>query len=130
MNYLLLLSVIVAVTKPMVGSTTAIPQKNVPVRPQEARSDVLAPPADTEAKIRFYARLEGFDEEKAVSIAVCESQLGKYKENWEGSGAYGLYQFKPKTWKHFCKGDIESDDDQIQCFIQLYNKYPHYWECK
>jgi hypothetical protein len=63
-------------------------------------------------------------------IATCESQLGKYRTNWEGSGAEGLLMFKPATFDWACEGDIKNDVDQILCFNKLYPKYPHYWECK
>lgn len=65
-----------------------------------------------------------------LKIATCESQLGKYRENWEGSGAEGLLMFKPQTWNAYCEGDIKSDVDQIKCFNQLYPKHPSWWECR
>ena len=66
----------------------------------------------------------------SLRIAECESKMGKYKYNLQGSSAYGLYQFMPKTFNTYCQGDIESDLDQIICFTKLYKKYPHYWVCK
>ena len=66
----------------------------------------------------------------SLRIADCESKMGKYKYNLQGSSAYGLYQFMPKTFNTYCQGDIESDIDQIICFTKLYKKYPHYWVCK
>ena len=68
--------------------------------------------------------------EISLRIADCESKMGKYKYNLQGSSAYGLYQFMPKTFYSLCQGDIESDIDQIICFTKLYKKYPHYWVCK
>ena len=68
--------------------------------------------------------------EISLRIAECESKMGKYKYNLQGSSAYGLYQFMPKTFYSLCQGDIESDIDQIICFTKLYKKYPHYWVCK
>lgn len=85
---------------------------------------------ETEFIIRVLSKENNFDEETAVRIAICESRLGKYKTNWQGSSAYGLYQFKPATFSYYCLGNIQNDYDQIICFIKLYNKYPHYWECK
>lgn len=63
-------------------------------------------------------------------IAICESQLGRYKTNWEGSGAYGLFQFKKQTWDNYCEGDIRSDRDQTICFLKLYPRHPNWWACK
>jgi len=45
---------------------------------------------------------KGFNPVTAVRIATCESQLSKYKVNWSGSSAYGLYQFMPRTWNAYC----------------------------
>ena len=72
---------------------------------------------------------ENFDPIVAIRIAKCESQLGKYKKNWEGSSATGLYMFMPNTFSHYCSGTIESDIDQIRCFIRLYYKHSGWWEC-
>jgi len=85
---------------------------------------------EIEFKIRTQAILSDFSQEIAVRIAICESQLGKYKTNWEGSSAYGLYQFMPRTWNAYCEGNIKNDDDQIKCFIKLYRTHPEFWECK
>ena len=65
-----------------------------------------------------------------LRIATCESQLGKYRQNWEGSGAEGLLMFKPKTFNAYCEGDIKNDIDQIICFEKLYKKHPEWWACK
>jgi hypothetical protein len=83
-----------------------------------------------EQMIINYSIQNGINYETSLRIANCESKMGKYKVNWDGSSAYGLYQFMPKTFNYYCQGNIESDIDQIKCFVQLYNKYPHYWECK
>lgn len=63
-------------------------------------------------------------------IAICESDMGKYRKNLQGSSAEGLLQFMPRTFKANCEGDIKSDKDQIICFNKLYPKYPNYWICK
>ena len=72
----------------------------------------------------------GFDVNTALRISGCESQHGKYKTNWQGSSAYGLYQFMPKTFNAYCDGVIESDYDQIMCFIKLYPEHKSWWACK
>lgn len=73
---------------------------------------------------------KGFNVNTSLKIAECESQYGKYKENWSGSGAYGLFQFKPKTFNAYCDGLITSDIDQTYCFIKLYEKHKSWWSCK
>jgi hypothetical protein len=70
------------------------------------------------------------DIETAKRIATCESQMGKYRKNFQGSSAEGLFMFMPKTWNAYCDGDIKSDRDQILCFNKLYPKYPNWWVCR
>ena len=79
-----------------------------------------------EALIRIMA---GDLTDTAIRIANCESKMGKYKVNWEGSSAYGLFQFMPKTFNAYCKGDINNNYDQIRCFLELYPKHPSWWKC-
>lgn len=74
--------------------------------------------------------MAGETAEDAVRVARCESMLGKYKTNWEGSSAYGLFQFMPKTFNAYCKGDIKNNYDQIRCFLELYPKHPNWWLCR
>lgn len=73
---------------------------------------------------------KGFETEIALKIADCESKTGKYKINWEGSSAKGIYQFTDKTWKNYCDGDVMDDYDNIRCFMELYEKHPNWWKCK
>lgn len=80
-----------------------------------------------EALIRIMA---GDRAEDAVRVARCESMLGKYNQNWQGSSAYGLFQFMPKTFNAYCKGDIKNNYDQIRCFLELYPKHPNWWLCR
>ena len=90
----------------------------------------LSSPNPVEATIRHYADEYGVDVEIAIRISICESQMGKYKHNWEGSSAKGVYQFIDRTWAYYCEGDVLNDEANVICFMELYNKYPHYWECK
>jgi len=55
--------------------------------------------------ITYHAKKANFDSQTALKIAKCESQLGKYRENWENSGAIGLFQFKPRTIR-LSKGNL------------------------
>ena len=86
--------------------------------------------ATLEQMIVQYSVDNGINYETALRIANCESKMGKYKTNWEGSSAYGLYQFMPRTFNAYCQGSIESDIDQIRCFTKLYKNHPSWWECK
>lgn len=73
------------------------------------------PPIDQPMSIEEMIRIEsvkvGFDPLISLKIADCESALGKYRINFEGSGAEGLFQFKPMTFNGYCSGDIKSDLD-------------------
>lgn len=84
----------------------------------------------TQDLIKRIATENGFNVNTALRIAECESQFGKYRKNWEGSSATGLYQFMPKTFNAYCQGDINNDEDQIRCFIELYPKHKSWWQCK
>ena len=66
----------------------------------------------------------------AKRIATCESQMGKYRSNFQGSSATGLFQFMPRTFYDYCSGDVNNDIDQIKCFNKLYKLHPEWWECK
>ena len=50
----------------------------------------------TEAIIN-YSIDNNINYEISLRIADCESKMGKYKTNVEGSSAYGIYQFMPRT---------------------------------
>ena len=103
----------------------------VQTEPQvHATSLPVASNATLEQAIINYSIDNNINYEDSLRIAECESKMGKYKYNLQGSSAYGLYQFMPKTFYSLCQGDIESDLDQIICFTKLYKKYPHYWVCK
>ncbi len=82
-----------------------------------------------EEKIIRMSKEYGVDTETALRIAECESQFGKYPKNWEGSSASGVYQFTSVTWNNYCDGDVINEDDNIKCFMELYNKNPHWWAC-
>lgn len=83
-----------------------------------------------ESLIAHYSDIYNFNKETALRIADCESKTGKYKHNWEGSSAKGVYMFMPKTFNAYCDGNIDIEEDQIICFMKLYPKYPEWWECK
>lgn len=85
---------------------------------------------DTETMIRQMAAHYGINADTAVRIAWCESKMGKYKHNWEGSSAKGVYMFIDKTWANYCEGDVLDDIANTRCFARLYNQYSHWWVCK
>ena len=80
-------------------------------------------------KIRNMANVHGIDAREALAIADCESKTGKYLFNFEGGSAKGIYQFTDKTWKNYCKGDVLDTNANINCFMDLYNRFPSWWEC-
>lgn len=84
----------------------------------------------TEELIREMASKYDVCPETAIRIAKCESQLGKYPINWEGSSAKGVYQFIDKTWDNYCDGDVLNEEDNIRCFMELYNQFSHWWACQ
>ncbi|MCK4782079.1 transglycosylase SLT domain-containing protein [Candidatus Parcubacteria bacterium] len=65
----------------------------------------------------------------ALRIAHCESRFDPNAKN-PNSSATGIYQFMIGTWNGYCKGDRKNADDNIACFMKLYNKFPQWWECK
>ena len=69
------------------------------------------------------------DTKTALRIADCESKLGLYRKNWEGSSAEGLFMFMPSTWNAYCSGSIKDDKAQIICFNKLYKIHPDWWVC-
>ena len=73
--------------------------------------------------------LNGIDPVVSLEIATCESQLGKYPVNWEGSSASGVYMFTSGTWNAYCKGDVMNPHDNIRCFMQQFNQHPNWWAC-
>jgi len=94
------------------------------------RLEVNFEPISIQEKIIKIASENDFCIETALNIAECESQFGKYKHNWTGSTAKGIYQFIDKTWEDYCDGDVLNDEDNIRCFIKLYNKHPNWWSCQ
>lgn len=91
----------------------------------------LSSPNPVEATIRHYADEYGVDVETSLRIATCESQIGKYKHNWEGSSATGVYQWTIGSWEWIgATGDRLDDEENIKQFMIWYPKYPSWWECK
>ena len=89
----------------------------------------LDSPNPIEATIRHYASEYGVDVNTAIRIATCESQMGKYKTNWSGSSAKGVYMFISSTWEYYCDGDVLNDEDNVKCFMELYEEHKSWWSC-
>ena len=56
--------------------------------------------------------------------------MGKYKTNWSGSSAKGIYMFISSTWEYYCDGDVLNDEDNVKCFMKLYEEHRTWWECR
>jgi hypothetical protein len=95
--------------------------------PHVVKGEVIPP--TTEQMVREMAIEYGVNPDTAVRIANCESMMGKYKYNFEGSSAKGLFQFIDRTWKYYCKGDVLNNEDNARCFMELYPKHPSWWSC-
>lgn len=89
---------------------------------------IISEPLTTQEKIIKYSKEYKIDTQLALDIAECESQFGKYNYNWSGSSAKGVYQFIDSTWDYFCRGDVMNEDDNIICFMEIYNNYSNYWD--
>ena len=81
------------------------------------------------ADIVIMSELYDVDTQTALEIATCESQMGKYPINWEGSSAKGVYMFTDGTWDAYCEGDAMNPHDNITCFMELFPKHPTWWDC-
>ena len=96
----------------------------------EARSRLpVAHEVNLQQKIKNYASVYGVNAETALRITDCESKTGLMLFNKESS-AKGIYQFVDKTWKNYCEGNVLNTDDNISCFMKLYNQHPNWWKCK
>lgn len=82
---------------------------------------------DVKCWIEVLAPQYGVDVEVAMKIAERESQFGKYKTNWEGSSASGVYMFTSSTWNNYCSGDVMNDKQNIECFMKLFNDHKSWW---
>ena len=85
--------------------------------------------SEAEFSIRVQAVLAGIDQEDAVRIAKCESNLNPLAKN-KYSSASGVYQFIDSTWADYCEGNVFNQSDNIKCFMELYKKYPTWWVCR
>jgi len=108
--------------------TYTLAKVNVP-NISEVDTTIYTQDMSAQNKIRFYATVFGIDKNTALRIADCESGFDPKAENVNGS-ATGVYQFKRKTWKNYCSGDVYNADHNIICFMQLYPKHPDWWECR
>jgi len=80
-------------------------------------------------EIERQTKIYNVNTEDALRISDCESDF-KWNAKSPISSATGVYQFIDSTWEYFCKGDRLDFTANIRCFMELYPKYPSYWECK
>ena len=71
----------------------------------------------------------GIDPVVALRIAWCESRYDSAAKN-SSSSASGVFQFINKTWKKYCAGNRFDAEDNIDCFVKLYKRFPGWWSCK
>lgn len=90
---------------------------------------VAANDATLEQMIINYSIENGINYETALRIANCESKMGKYKYNLQGSSAKGIFQFIDNTWENYCDGDVLNDEDNVRCFMKLYEEHKSWWSC-
>lgn len=68
--------------------------------------------------------------QEALDIAECESNFKPNAQN-PNSTALGVYQFTKTTWEYTKMPGYRHDPvANIYAFMELYPKYPHWWECK
>jgi hypothetical protein len=78
--------------------------------------------------IRKEAVKNNINPETALAVAKCESSFNPEAKN-PNSTAKGLFQFINGTWRGYCKGDVMNYKDNTDCFMQLFKKYPTWWQC-
>lgn len=108
--------------EPVYGYEKDFTQNNV--LPQNGTREI-----SIKEKIAIEATKHGIDVDEALAVIACESSFDPNARNQQGSTAKGLAQFIDSTWKNYCKGDVLNEDDNLACFVKLYPKYPHWWDC-
>lgn len=112
------------------------PQKEPPstkintVKPNPVEASAVPISKDSvQDKIIEQAKEYGVNQETALRIASCESGFNPHAAN-KHSTAKGVYQFLNGTWDGYCEGSVYDADANIKCFMELYPRYPQWWECK
>ena len=97
----------------------------------EAFSETYPTQNEVIEEIILQATYSGIPVKDALRIANCESKYGKYKHNLlPQHSSKGVYQFISKTWLNYCYGNVLNHKENISCFMQIYKKFPSWWECK
>lgn len=83
-----------------------------------------------ESLIRSMAREVGYPEERAVSMAWCESSMNKFAAN-PVSSAKGLFQFTDGTWREINASGHQFDaEENIKQFLIWDQVHPDWFECE
>lgn len=84
--------------------------------------------------IDYYCSLYGCNTQQLYRVMMCESSGNPLAYN--NSGASGLFQFMPSTWRYFSNlsgiyGDIWNTEDQIHLAAWAFaNGLSYHWVCK
>ena len=97
--------------------------------PEYFKQSLPEPLFTVEGLIKEMAPKYGVNTDTALRIAFCESRFDPLAKN-KNSTASGVYQFLNGTWERNCEGDVFNAEDNIRCCLEIYPKYPSYWECK
>ncbi len=104
----------------------------IPNEPQNATTSLPEHNnATIEQAIINYSIDNNINYEISLRIANCESKMGKYKTNWEGSSAKGIFQWTDGTWDYIkANGSPMDDIENIKQFVKWYPIHPEWWVCK
>lgn len=121
----------------------ALPEPTVQI--QEVSAQELPDPCDLEdvvcenekprreqleTMIRTMAREYGYPEERAISMAWCESTMNEFAANPKSS-AKGLYQFTDTTWAYIkAEGHQFDVEENIKQFLIWDQIHPNWWICE
>lgn len=79
----------------------------------------------------FLSKTKSLDKNTQIEmweVINCESRWNPEAKNGV-STARGLAQFIFKTWDNYCEGNVYDPEANLDCFLKLYPKHKHWWEC-
>ena len=124
-GFIIIIATVAILIKLGTPAILSAPSARIMFLPENKDKEILT----IQDKITIAARKNGINIETALRIAHCESRFNPNAKS-KISSASGLYQFIDKTWANYCDGQRMDADDNIACFMVLYNQFPHWWECK